>query len=184
MTERQGEPVPGERGVSTPCSTNQQGADAPRSPECRSRRLLFIVVLGIIGFAVWYFAIHEHEPRNDMERFQGDWQIAVAGRDTPNVVRVEADRWQSVANAMEGKAYRLSVNEAADPREIDLDPLDAAKLIGPAPRLHGIYEFESDKLARVRLNPATLPRPKTFGEPDAVVWVLTKVKLQPTSSKE
>jgi uncharacterized protein (TIGR03067 family) len=138
-------------------------------------------LLAVGVFAVWYFAIREPEPRNDMERFQGDWQIAIAGRgDTPNVVQVNGDQWQSVANAIKGRAYRLTLNEAVNPKEIDLDPIDTAGLVGPSPRLHGIYEFENNQKVKVVLTPAVLPRPKTFEEADAVVWMLTKVKLQPT----
>jgi uncharacterized protein (TIGR03067 family) len=138
-----------------------------------------IGLLAVVGFAVWYFAIREPEPRNDMERFQGAWQIATAERgDTPVVVEVNGDQWQSVANAVKGKAYRLTLNESVNPKEIDLDPVDTAGLVGPSPRLHGIYAFENNRKVKVVLNPGVLPRPKTFEEADAVVWMLTRVKLE------
>ena len=138
-----------------------------------------IGLLAVVGFAVWYFAIREPEPRNDMERFQGAWQIATAERGaTPVVVEVNGDQWQSVANAVKGKAYRLTLNESVNPKEIDLDPVDTAGLVGPSPRLHGIYAFENNRKVKVVLNPGVLPRPKTFEEADAVVWMLTRVKLE------
>ncbi|HJZ57566.1 MAG TPA: hypothetical protein VKE74_21535, partial [Gemmataceae bacterium] len=81
-----------------------------------------VVVLVAAGLAVWYWGFRQREPRNDLERFQGDWQVSIAGRKTPLVFRVSGDRWQSIANAVEGKPYRITLNEAADPKEIDLDP--------------------------------------------------------------
>ncbi len=143
-----------------------------------------VVLLAIARCAVSYYAIHEPAPSNDPERFQGDWQIAIAGRDTPIVIRIEGDRWQSVANAIEGKPYRLSVNEAASPKEIDLDPIDTAGLKGPMPKLHGVYAFENNKTVRVRLEPGVNPRPTTLDDPEAIVWTLTKVKLEPASEKK
>jgi uncharacterized protein (TIGR03067 family) len=128
--------------------------------------------------AVWYFAARPPQPRNDLERFQGDWQLVVNDRATPNVVRIAGDRWQSSANAVEGRAYRIMLNEAANPKEIDLDPVDPGRFVGPAPRLHGVYAFEDNVTVRVRVNDTTGPRPNALDGPDAVVWVLLKVKPQ------
>jgi uncharacterized protein (TIGR03067 family) len=132
-----------------------------------------VVLVGLVGLAVWYFLIREPEPRNDLERFQGDWAVSAAGRGPRNAIRVSGDRWEYVG----GKAYRMTLNEAANPKEIDLEPLDLPKLVGPPPRLHGVYEFEGNNSVRVILGPAILPRPKSLADPD-VILVLTKVTLE------
>jgi uncharacterized protein (TIGR03067 family) len=127
----------------------------------------------LVGFAVWYFAIREPEPRNDLERFAGDWKVIANDRESNLAVRVSGDRWEYVG----GKAYRITLNESASPKEIDLEPLDLPKLVGPSPRLHGIYAFDDNKTARVVLGPAILPRAKSLDDTDAIL-VLTKVKLE------
>jgi uncharacterized protein (TIGR03067 family) len=130
----------------------------------------------VAGFAVWYFLFRG--PANDLEAFQGDWQVTVAGRETANVIQVEGDRWQAVANGVPARAYRITLNESANPKEIDLDPIDDAKYVGPRPKLYGIYTIDGNT-ARVRLGDTTQPRPKTLDDPDAVVLTLKKVKLEP-----
>jgi uncharacterized protein (TIGR03067 family) len=142
------------------------------------------LLLAVGGFPVWYFAIREPEPRNDLERFQGDWKLTVGGRDTPNAVRVAGDRWQYVAGGEDGKAYRLTLNEAADPKQIDLELLDTVGLRGAPVKMHGVYAFDGNKTVRVRIEPALLPRPATLDDPDAVVWVLTKVKIEPAPASK
>ncbi|MBA4062490.1 MAG: hypothetical protein C0501_02060 [Isosphaera sp.] len=139
-----------------------------------------VVVLGAAaGFAAWFFLIHEPEPRTDLERFRGDWQIAVGGRTTPNVVTVAGDRWESSAAGVAGRAYRITLNEAADPKEIDLDPVDVANLVGRIPKLHGVYAFDGRSTVRVRVGDTTEPRPRTLDDPDHPGWVLTRVKVEP-----
>lgn len=172
---------PGERGASThrvEAVTPPRGTEAPRSPMSR-RRLLALGVLALGGFAIWFWGIRDPEPRNDLERFQGDWQVAIAGRKTPIVIRVNGDNWQSVANAVEGKPYRITLNEVT--KEIDLDPIDTAGIRGPLPKLHGIYGFEGTTTVRVRVNDLSEPRPTTLDDPEAVVWELTKVMLEATA---
>jgi uncharacterized protein (TIGR03067 family) len=169
----------------TPVPCPLSPTDASRSPKQASRsRLVWLaalvaVVVALGGFAVWYFLIRQPEPRNDLERFEGDWAMTVAGVEKPTVIRVKGDRWEWTANAVEGKAYRVTLNETANPKEIDLDPIDPPRMIGPVPRLYGVYAFDGNTV-RVRLSDATQPRPKTLDDPDAIVWVLTKVKLEPT----
>jgi uncharacterized protein (TIGR03067 family) len=141
-----------------------------------ARVAALVVLLAAVGFAVWYWVLRG--PRNDLERFQGDWQVSVAGRKTPVVLQVAGDQWQSMSNAVEGKVYRITLNEAADPKEIDLDPVDTTGIKGPVPKLHGIYAFDGNAAVRVRVNDTTEPRPNTLDDPDAVVWELTKVKLK------
>jgi hypothetical protein len=43
--------------------------------------------------------------------------------------------------------------------------------------LHGIYAFASTSTVRVRVNDLSEPRPTTLDDPEAVVWELTRVKL-------
>jgi uncharacterized protein (TIGR03067 family) len=132
-------------------------------------------VVVVVGFAAWFFFLRG--PRNDLERFEGDWQVSVHDRVTPMVFRVQEDRWQSHANGVDGPAYRISLNETANPKEIDLDLIDTSNIRGPNPKLHGIYAFEGETL-RVRVNDTSEPRPTTFDDPDAVVWVLSRVRLE------
>jgi uncharacterized protein (TIGR03067 family) len=129
--------------------------------------LVVVTLLGVlVGFGTWFFFIRDAEPKNDLERFAGDWQVSFAGRDTQNVISVAGDRWQHQAGPTEGKAFRITLNETANPREIDLEWVDAPKLVGPPVKLHGVYAFESNKTVRLRI------------DPDAMEWVLTRVKLQ------
>src|SRR5262249_40386832 len=151
----------------------------PRSPQTSKKRRRLFIALGLVGvltgFAVWFAFIREPEPKNDAERLRGDWQIAIAGRDTPNAVIVTGDRWEH----QRGKAYRVTLNEVADPREITLELLDAPKLKGPAVMMHGVYAFEGNSKVRIRIAPGTQPRPQSLDDPDATEWVLTRVKLEP-----
>lgn len=170
----------GERGASAPrvdaaptdAPAPPWGASAPRSPG-RRWLLAALVVLVVAGFAGWYWGLREPEPRNDFERFQGDWSVAAGGREGRTAIRVIGDRWEYVG----GKAYRLTLHDDADPKQIDLEPLDLPKLVGPPPRLHGVYAFDDNRTVRVILGPAILPRPTALDDPD-VVLVLTKVKLE------
>lgn len=178
MSETGGDP-----GASAPGATRPPGATAPGSPVPRDRRLRQVaigVVLGVLaGFAAWYFLVREPDPRNDLERFRGDWQISVGGRGTPNVVHVEGDTWRYQAGATEGKTYRVTLKENADPKEIDLELLGAPKLVGPTVKMHGVYQFDGRGSVQMRLNPGTLPRPKSLDDAESTLWVLTRVKLEP-----
>jgi uncharacterized protein (TIGR03067 family) len=133
-----------------------------------------IGLLAIGGVAVWYFVLREPEARNDLERFQGEWQISREGKETPNAVRVNGDTWEYVG----GKAYRMTLDESANPKQIDLELIDTTGLRGAAVKMHGVYVFDGNKTIRVRINPASEPRPTTLDDPDATVWVLTRVKLE------
>ncbi|MCE9563637.1 MAG: hypothetical protein K8U57_16475 [Planctomycetes bacterium] len=136
-------------------------------------------MLGVLaGFGAWFFFIRESEPKNDLERFAGDWQVSFAGRDTQNVIIIQGDQWQHQAGPVEGKAYRITLNEAVNPREIDLEQIETRKMVGPLPKLRGVYAFENNKTVRLRINPGPQPRPKSLDDPDAMEWVLTRVKLQ------
>jgi uncharacterized protein (TIGR03067 family) len=178
--------VPGIAAVSAASSSNARSAAETAAVPGKKRRLaavaaLLALAVALAAVAVWYFAIREREPRNDLERFQGDWQIAVATggepRRTNNAIRVTGDRWEYVTDATT-KAYRVTLNETANPKEIDLELLDVAGLRGARVKMHGVYAFDGNKTVRVRINVTTEPRPATLDEPDANVWVLTKVKLE------
>jgi uncharacterized protein (TIGR03067 family) len=140
-----------------------------------------------IGFAVWFFFIHEPEPRNDLERLAGEWKLTDArqrrgdGDEVRLAVRVTGDTWTYIAAGGDGKAYRITLNEAANPKTIALELIDTSGLRGPAPKMHGVYAFEENTKVRVRLKDATQPRPKSLDDPEATDWILTKVKLEPAS---
>jgi uncharacterized protein (TIGR03067 family) len=177
MSDAQPTEPPGAGSV-IPATRPEAPPPSPARGEGKNQRKLRWLVVGALGLlvaaAAWFFLIRTTEPRNDGERFQGDWQIAVAGRNTPNAVTVAGDRWENLG----GKAYRLTLNETADPREIDLELIDAPKMTGPAVKLHGVYAFEGNGTVRMRVAPGTQPRPKSLDAADAPEWVLTRVKLQ------
>lgn len=175
-------------GVRPPAS--QQRPDTPRPPKASRRPLVLVaavvVVTGLAAFALWYFLVREPEPRNDSERFRGEWKLTVPrqgqseNEDAVRLgVRVTGDRFQFVTAAGDGKAFRITLNEAADPKEIDLEQLDTGPLVGPPVKMQGVYAFEGNSKVRVRLSVGRQPRPKSLDDPDPTEWVLTKVKLEP-----
>jgi uncharacterized protein (TIGR03067 family) len=158
----------------------------PASAVKRYRRLL--VGLGVLaGVAVLGAYFFLTGPANDLERFQGEWKLTDA-RQPPTsddevrvAVRVTGDTWQYVTAGPGGKAYRMTLNETTDPKEIDLQLIDTTGLTGGAVLLRGIYAFEGNDRARVRVRDAYEPRPRSWDDPDATDWVLSKVRLRPTS---
>jgi uncharacterized protein (TIGR03067 family) len=158
------------------------------APPGRSRRRLavlgtVVVLVAAAGFAAWYFLIRTPEPRTDLGRLQGDWQIAVGDRVTPNVVTVAGDTWRVTANGVAAKPYRVTLNEAADPKEIDLELADTAGLTGAPVRMRGVYRFDDPRTLRVRFGVGAEARPAALDDPDAVVQVLTRVKVEPAPGK-
>ena len=131
-----------------------------------------IALLAIGGAAVWYFALREPEPRNDLERFQGEWQITRDGKDTPNAVRVNGDTWEYVG----GKAYRMTLNEPA--KEIDLELIEMFRLVGAPVKMHGLYAFTDNRTVRVLIRDTSRPRPKSLDDLDELPLELRKVKLE------
>jgi len=156
------------------------------------RRLILVALASVVGFAVWYFAIREPEPRNDFERFQGDWKLTNSRQNSSDAsdadeaevrsaVQIIGDRWQHLPG---GKAFRITLNESANPKEIDLELLDVTGLKGGAVKMRGVYTFSDNKTVRVGVKDATQPRPKSLDDADATDWVLTKVKLPRTPDRK
>lgn len=135
---------------------------------------VYLPLAAILG-AVWYFAIHTPEPRDDFGRFQGTWKLAPDGREKqfPVTVRVAGDQWVYVVGNNEQKKYRLTLRPEADPKEIDLTQLGADGQPS-AFILKGIYAFD-DGSVKVLTAPTPLPRPTTFDAPDGPpVWVMER----------
>jgi uncharacterized protein (TIGR03067 family) len=148
---------------------------------------LAVVALVAGGFGLWYAVLRDPGPRDDLGRFQGEWKVGVPGRaeTAPLTVRVTGDKWTYVVNGQEQRTYRLTLNPAASPKEIDLLMLGAdgeplvrpgGPLVGAEVRLHGVYSVEKDR-ATVVLVPGSEPRPKSVDEPgDAQTLTLERVK--------
>jgi uncharacterized protein (TIGR03067 family) len=143
------------------------------------------LLVGAAGLAIWYWGIRTPESRDDLGRLQGDWKLTIAGRPGPEsdadtaqwVVRISGDRWKYIAGGREAKTYRITLHEEKSPKEIELTLLDAAG--NPAGRYgsHGVYAIE-DHTVRVLVKPLNEPWPKDLDDPNAIVWVLNRVKLQ------
>ena len=80
---------------------------------------------------MWWFAFREPEPKNDVERFQGEWKLGTPDRPDITFVRVSGDRWQYISNGQEARAFRMTLNESANPKQIDLELIDTKGLRGP-----------------------------------------------------
>ena len=136
---------------------------------------LAVVALLIAAGAVWYFAIREPAPGDDLRRLRGDWKLAPGGREgrVPVIVRVTGDRWAYVVGGQEGKAYRQALRPHAEPREIDLTQLGPDGQPTPFV-LRGIYRFQEGGVL-VLVAPGGQPRPAAFDAPDGPpVWVLER----------
>jgi uncharacterized protein (TIGR03067 family) len=146
------------------------------------------VVVVLVGLAIWYFVFHEPEPRNDAERFVGEWKLTHRLPGEPDTdegpvsvaVRVTGDRWQMLVGGREGKAFRLTLDESTNPKGIELELLDTTGLRGRTPKLHGVYAFEGNRKVRVRVRVVTQPRPKFLDDSNATDWLLSRVRLEPT----
>jgi uncharacterized protein (TIGR03067 family) len=92
-------------------------------------------------------------------------------------VRITGDCWQYLAAGSVGKTYRITLDETTNPKQIELTLLDADGNPLGGYRSHGIYSIDR-KTARVLVEPVNKPRPTNLDQPDALVWTLTKVKLQ------
>lgn len=163
---------------SPPVATGGLAAAPPR----RRRRLVIAaaVVVLVGGFALGRAFLSG--PPDDLGRLQGEWQVEVYGRSRV-MVRVAGDRWTYVIDGREQRSYRVELNPAANPREIDLtqlraDETTAANTHGPGRgtgvKMHGVYTVEKD-VVRVVLRPGVEPRPTSLDEPgDAQTLTLTR----------
>jgi uncharacterized protein (TIGR03067 family) len=180
--------TPGEAQTLTPVPAQQ--VSVPQHPPRRLGKIAaFVLLLAICGGAIWYWGIYEPEPKDDLGRFQGDWKLTIGdpGENTeedespPRAIRITGDRWQFLASGkeIEGKTFRITLNESATPKEIELTLLDATGNPIGSYRSRGVYTIDR-KTARVLVEPVNKPRPTNLDNPgpDANVWVLTKVKLQ------
>jgi uncharacterized protein (TIGR03067 family) len=147
----------------------------------RFATLVFLV--GLCALGVWYFCFHEAEPRNDLERFQGEWKLTnivpgdPEGSVLPMGVRISGDRWRYVVAGRDGKSFAITLDETSTPKKIDLTLLDSeGKPLGKYGS-HGVYETQG-KSIRVLVEPVYKPRPTDFTSPDSVVWTLSRAKLQ------
>ncbi len=191
-------PFPGKEGGEIPSeSVNVEGSaggNARPSPPSflgkgagglgSSRRKIALGLAVVLGaFGLWYFVIREPEPKDDLGRFQGQWQLAVpaldregkpGARPTPVTIRVAGDRWVLTANGQERGRYAVTLRPEANPKEIDLVQL------GPddkptGQRSRGVYTIERGR-AKVVHTPEPDPRPTDLDTEDGTVWLLERVK--------
>jgi uncharacterized protein (TIGR03067 family) len=125
----------------------------------------------LAAFGVWYFALRG--PKDDLGRWQGEWQLAVAtvGRDhkpaariKPVTIRVTGDHWAYVADGKELSKFAVTLRPGARPKEIDLVRIDRDNN-GKPDVLHGIYEIDGDR-ARLALVPEGDERPTALDPAD------------------
>jgi uncharacterized protein (TIGR03067 family) len=136
--------------------------------------LLFGMILTTTSLA----ADDKKEVPKDLAPFQGSWKV-VKVEPEPTGGLPEEVRFSFAGNKLtikEGKGMpqtgSITVDPKKDPNEIDLvgGPKNEKSL--------GIYKFEKDgnKLTVTFVRKPDAPRPKKFGEPDAVLIVLEKEK--------
>lgn len=141
-----------------------------------------VVVLVLLGGALAYFALRG--PRDDLGRFQGEWKLTTADRESqfPTTVRVTGDKWVYRVADKDQKRYAITLRPDADPKEIDLTQFAAdgtpvlEKRDGTfVPVVHrGIYTIEDGK-AKMLTAPNPHPRPTSFDATDgAPVWLLER----------
>ena len=173
--------------MSEPVPTADTGGLTPR----RSRRPLWLALAAagiVVTTAVAYFALRE--PKDDTGRLQGEWLIQVPREEgteggasgPPLMVRITGDRWQYVAGGQDRQAFRITLNEAANPKEIDLTGLTpdgkAASVTGDRGKqeafvMRGVYAIDK-KTLKVSLAPGNQPRPTALTAPHPLVQTLTK----------
>ena len=114
---------------STVPSAPRDGLTAPRPVRPRRRLSRGAAIVGVLAglitaVVVWWFAFREPEPKNDVERFQGEWSLGTPDRPDITFVRVSGDRWQYISNGEETRAFRMTLNETVSPKQIDLELID------------------------------------------------------------
>jgi uncharacterized protein (TIGR03067 family) len=172
---------PAEGAIQNPPPVQLQEKTSPQRRKRFGRVVLIVLILTVCGGAVWYWGIREPEPKDDLGRFQGDWKQTPDARNNkdgeaeafPIAVHVTGDNWQYIVGGKGLKTFRITLNETASPKEIDLTLLNAeGKPIGEYGS-HGIYTINRNE-ARIVVAPAYLPRPKGFDDPESIVWVLKR----------
>jgi uncharacterized protein (TIGR03067 family) len=161
----------------------------PPKPRDRRPLALAVAALAIVAATVAaYFVLRE--PKDDMERLQGEWAIQLPREEgteggasgPPLLVRVKGDRWVYVAGGEERSFFRVKLNEAANPKEIDLTrttpdgkPASSTNDRGQqeAVVMRGVYAIDK-KTLKVSLAPGTQPRPTDLTAPHPAVQTLTK----------
>ena len=150
-------PLPRERGQgerARPCPLPSPSGGEGKKWGLRRAAIIGLLLGTVAAVTVWWFAFREPEPKNDVERFQGEWKLGTPDRPDITFVRVSGDRWQYISNGQEARAFRMTLNETANPKQIDLELIDTKGLRGPPVKMHGVYAFEGNKTVRLRLDPA------------------------------
>ncbi len=153
-------------------STNRRARPTPSRRQVRWRLWLTLAGLAGVGLAI-PMALAEPSPlrrwlpRTDWDRWHGQWRLYRDGQPLPVAVRVSDDVWEYVGENG-SRAYRLSLDWSQRPHRLELELLDAGQLVGPTPRLHGIYEFDGRNQVRVCICPQQEPLPQSW-EQAAVV---------------
>ncbi|HEV3437710.1 MAG TPA: TIGR03067 domain-containing protein [Gemmata sp.] len=134
---------------------------------------------GLVLTATYSTADDKKEVPKELVPFQGAWKLVkveVGGKE-PKDKPTEEVRFTFTGNKLtikEGKrnpdAGTYSIDSKKDPAEIDLVSSKDRKALG-------IYKFDKDgKLTMSYIMDPNAPRPKKFGEAEAVQVVLEKVK--------
>lgn len=160
----------------------QQTPISRRWPRWLAGVALVVLLLGVSGGSIWYWFVREPEPSDDLGRFQGDWKLTTREGDGEDegrtiAVRITGDRWHSVSADKEIPIFRMVVNETASPKEINLTRLDAQGNPLGEYGSHGIYTIDR-KTARLAVDPVSKRRPKEFDNPESVLWILTRVRIE------
>lgn len=150
--------------------------------------MLRLLCLCLFGFPLLAFAGEEKDVPKELLPFQGVWRVIKAeggGKGVPEKLTEEV-RFAFAGRKLtirEGKGPiqegSYAVTPDASPSEIDLiDPKNN--------KIPGIYKFDSGKLTICFVKKPGSPRPKKFGEADAVQLVLEQVKEKdkPEAKKE
>ena len=173
--------------MSDPAPDIAAGLPAVPAKTTRKRVAIWAVVVVVAGVGA-FFALRG--PKNDLERLQGEWVIQLPREEgteggtsgPPLMVRVTGDRWAYVAGGQERSFFKVALNEAANPKEIELtrltpdgQPASATNARGKqeAVVMRGVYAIDKTT-AKVALAPAGQETPTSLDAAHPVVQTLTK----------